>query len=192
MVCGDQKVEDLLSYLLLVKKGYRKSKMFESKLLQEATIRKTIERCIKRFCSDKRSIIRNVLDRPFQKVVLDHLVVNNELILKLKEVRSSVDKIMKGWTWKHVMPIMLPDLWTCQYAPLNYVKDDAFSNIMNVISMGELLSVTNGLPDDKAADLSGIPNELWKHGCGEMLECLLVLLNVCLSVGMVPTLWKRA
>ncbi|KAG9299934.1 hypothetical protein G9A89_009662 [Geosiphon pyriformis] len=77
------------------------------------------------------------------------------------------------------------------YALLNYVRDDAFSGVISVISMGELLLITNGLPDDKAADLSGIPNEFWKHGCGEMLECLLVLLNICLFVGIVPALWKR-
>ncbi|KAG9297001.1 hypothetical protein G9A89_008587 [Geosiphon pyriformis] len=186
MVRGGQKVEDLLSYLLLVRKGYRKSKIIESKLLQETTIRKAIERHIKQFCSDKRSMIRSVLDQPFQKVVLDHLVVNDELILEPKEVRSSVDKIMEGWTWKCMMPIVLSDLWACQYAPLNYVRNDAFFNVMNVISMGKLLLVTNGLPDDKAADLSGISNELWKHGCDKVLECLLVLLNKRACVSMIP------
>ncbi|KAG9296141.1 hypothetical protein G9A89_014733 [Geosiphon pyriformis] len=30
--------------------------------------------------------------------------------------------------------------------------------------MGELLSVVGDLPDGKAAGLSGVPNELWKHG----------------------------
>ncbi|KAG9298238.1 hypothetical protein G9A89_002726 [Geosiphon pyriformis] len=173
MVHGGQKVEKLLSYLLLIRKGYKKSKMFESKLLQETTIKKAIERYMEQFCSDKKSIIRNVLDWLFRKVVLDHLVVNNELILEPEEIRSGVDKIMKGWTWKHVMPMVLPDLWACQYASLNYVRDDAFSNVMNAISMGELLSVTNGLPDNKAVGLSGILNELWKHGCGEVLKCLL-------------------
>ncbi|KAG9292754.1 hypothetical protein G9A89_001284 [Geosiphon pyriformis] len=169
IVCGGQKVEDFLRY--------RKSKMFKSKLLQETTIKKAIEKHIERFCSDKKSIIRSVLNQLFRKMVLDHLVVDYELILKPEE---------------HVMPMVLLDLWARQYAPLNYVRDDAFSSVMNAISMGELLSVTNGLSDGKATGLSGIPNELWKHGCGKVLECLLVLLNVCLSVDMVPVFWKRA
>ncbi|KAG9292707.1 hypothetical protein G9A89_008295 [Geosiphon pyriformis] len=160
MVRGGQKVEDLLSYLLLIRKGYRKSKMFESKLLQEATIKKAIKRHMEQFCSDKGSMIRSVLDWSFRKVVLDHLVVNDELILEPEEVRSGVDKIMEGWTQKHVMPMVLLNLWAYQYVPLNYVRDDAFSNVMNVISIGELLSVTNGLPDNKAAGLFGIPNKL--------------------------------
>ncbi|KAG9307221.1 hypothetical protein G9A89_017049 [Geosiphon pyriformis] len=127
MVCGGQKVEDLLSYLSVIRKGYRKFKMFESKLLQETIIRKTIKRCMEQFCLDKESMIKSVLDWPFRKMVLDHLVINDELILELEE---------------------------------NYVRNDAFSNVINVISISELLLVTNGLPDDKAAGLSGIPNEL--------------------------------
>ncbi|KAG9288011.1 hypothetical protein G9A89_017606 [Geosiphon pyriformis] len=191
MVYGGQKVEDLLSYLSLVRKEYRKSKMFKSKLLQEATIRKAIEKHIEQFCLDKGSMIRSVLDQPFQKVVLDYLVVDDELILEPEEVRSSVDKIMESWTQKYVMPMVLPNLWARQYTPLNYVRNDVFFSVMSAISMGELLLVINGLPDGKAAGLSGIPNKLWKHGCGEVLECLLVLLNVCLSVGMVSVFWKR-
>ncbi|KAG9294668.1 hypothetical protein G9A89_008147 [Geosiphon pyriformis] len=174
MVHGGQKVKDLLSYLSLVRKEYRKSKMFKSKLLQEATIRKAIEKRMEQFCLDKGSMIKSV--------VLDYLVVNDELILEPEEIRSSVDKIMEGWTQKCVMPT---------YAPLNYVRDDAFSNVMSTISMGELLLVTYSFLNSKAAGLSGIPNELWKHGCGEVLECLLVLLNVYLSVGMVPAFCKR-
>ncbi|KAG9301395.1 hypothetical protein G9A89_018067 [Geosiphon pyriformis] len=169
IVYGGQKVENLLSYLLLVRKEYRKSKMFESKLLQEATIRKAIKKRMKQFCLDKRSMIRSV--------VLDHLVVDNKLILELEE--------------KHVMPMVLSDLWAHQYAPLNYVRNDAFSDVISVINMDKLLSVTNELPDGKAAGLSDILNEFWKHGCGEVLKCLLVLLNMCLSVGMVPALWKK-
>ncbi|KAG9293504.1 hypothetical protein G9A89_009228, partial [Geosiphon pyriformis] len=168
MVHDSQKIENLLSYLLLVKKEYRKSKMFESKLLQEATIRMAIEKHIEQFCLDKGSIIRSVLDWPFQKVVLDHLVVDDELILELEEIRSRLD-------------IEACDAYGAR----------SFSNVISAISMGELLLVTNGLPDGKAADLSGILNELWKHSCGEMLECLLVLLNVYLSVGMVSAFWKK-
>ncbi|KAG9299375.1 hypothetical protein G9A89_014023 [Geosiphon pyriformis] len=103
MVCGGQKVEDLISYLSLVRKEYRKSKIFES-------------------------IIRSVLDWPFQKVVLDHLVVDDKLILEPEK-----------------------------YALLNYVRNDAFSNIMCVISMSKLLLVTNGFLDGKAASFVGMP-----------------------------------
>ncbi|KAG9301793.1 hypothetical protein G9A89_003942 [Geosiphon pyriformis] len=134
-------------YLSIVRKKYRKSKMYELKLVQKASIRAAIEKCMEKFCLDKSSMIRSVLDRPFQKVVLDHLVVDDELVLDPEGVRLNVDRIIE----------------TYQYVPLNYVWDDAFSSVMNVISMGKLLLVVGGLPDGKATGLSGIPNELWKH-----------------------------
>ncbi|KAG9305881.1 hypothetical protein G9A89_016533 [Geosiphon pyriformis] len=58
--------------------------------------------------------------------------------------------------------------------------------------MGKLLLVVGGLPDGKAAGLSGIPNELWKHGGERVTECFLVLLNKCLFVSAVLVLWRRA
>ncbi|KAG9304053.1 hypothetical protein G9A89_005963 [Geosiphon pyriformis] len=125
----------------------------------EASIREAVKKCMEKFCLNKGSIIRSVLDRPFQKVVLDHLVVNDELILELNEMRLNVN---------------------------NYVRDSTFSGVMDVISMDKLFLVIGNLPDGKAIGLFGIPNKLWKHGGKKVLKCLLVLLNTCLSVGMVP------
>ncbi|KAG9305150.1 hypothetical protein G9A89_010658 [Geosiphon pyriformis] len=158
------KSDVILKYLSLVCKDYRRSKMFESKLAKEASIRIVIEKHMENFCSNKSGMIRSVLERPFCKVVLDHLVVNDKLVLEPEEVKSSIDKIIERWMRKHSVHLVLPDLWTCQYAPLDYVQNDAFSGVMCAISIGKLLSVVGGLPNDKAAGLSDIPNELWKYG----------------------------
>ncbi|KAG9304580.1 hypothetical protein G9A89_020144 [Geosiphon pyriformis] len=147
MVYVDQKMMNILKYLSIVRKKYRKSKIYKSKLVQEASIRTAIGKHMEKFCLDKSSMIRNVLDRPFQKVVLDHLVVDDELVLDPEGVRLNVDRIMESWTRKRVVPSTLPDLWAHQYVPLDY-----------------LLSIVGGLPDGKAAGLSGILNKLWKHG----------------------------
>ncbi|KAG9299545.1 hypothetical protein G9A89_020716 [Geosiphon pyriformis] len=148
------KSDVVVRHLSLVHRDYRRLKMFELRLAKEASVRKAIEKHMNNFCLDKGSIIRNVLERPFYKVVLNHLVVDNELVLLSGEVKSSMDKIMEGWTKKHSVQ---------SYAPLDYVRDDAFSGVMCAISMGELLFVVGSLSDSKAAGLFGIPNELWKH-----------------------------
>ncbi|KAG9307273.1 hypothetical protein G9A89_017101 [Geosiphon pyriformis] len=67
--------------------------------------------------------------------------------------------------------------------PLNYMDDSAFSSVIVDIGMEELSLVVDNLLNNKAAGLSGIPNELWKHCNREVLVCLLKLLNLCLSVG---------
>ncbi|KAG9304587.1 hypothetical protein G9A89_020151 [Geosiphon pyriformis] len=117
MVQSSQKKVNILKFLSIIKRGYRKSKMYESKLLQEASIRDAIGKCMEKFCSDKGSMIRSVLDQPFQKVVLDYLVVNDEFVLELEK-----------------------------YTPLAHIKDDTFSGIMSAVSLNELLLVIGDLP----------------------------------------------
>ncbi|KAG9292120.1 hypothetical protein G9A89_005264 [Geosiphon pyriformis] len=145
------KSDVVVRHLSLVCREYRRSKMFESRLAEEALVRMAIEKCIDNFCSDKGSMIRSVLEKPFCKVVLDHLIVDDDLVLLPKEVKSSVDRIMEGWTRKCSVQ---------SYAFLDHVQNDAFSGVISAISMGELLSVVGGLPNGKAAGLSGVLNEL--------------------------------
>ncbi|KAG9292607.1 hypothetical protein G9A89_006979 [Geosiphon pyriformis] len=90
------------------------------------------------FCFDKRHIIKSILDHLFCKIVLDHLVVNNELVVKSDKVKLKVDEIMKGWMRKQTVLSRMPILWSCQYMPLDHVSDNAFSGIMKEIDMDEL------------------------------------------------------
>ncbi|KAG9298881.1 hypothetical protein G9A89_015902 [Geosiphon pyriformis] len=47
--------------------------------------------------------------------------------------------------------------------PLDYVDGNAFFSVIKEIDMAELSLIINGLPNNKAAGLSEIPNKLWKH-----------------------------
>ncbi|KAG9286296.1 hypothetical protein G9A89_014282 [Geosiphon pyriformis] len=58
--------------------------------------------------------------------------------------------------------------------------------------MEELSLVVNNLLNNKTARLSRILNKLWKHCSGEVLACLLKLLNLYLSMSAVFNLWKKA
>ncbi|KAG9304494.1 hypothetical protein G9A89_020058 [Geosiphon pyriformis] len=128
-------------------------------------------------------MIKSVLDQPFKKIVLDHLVVNKMLILEPKEVKSAVDGIMKGWTKKWVASISLSVCWSNQYASLDYVSNNVFSNVMDVIGSNEFLLVVKELPNRKAAGLFGILNELWKHEDAQILSGLLDILNEAVAAG---------
>ncbi|KAG9302338.1 hypothetical protein G9A89_008830 [Geosiphon pyriformis] len=78
---------------------------------------------------------------------------------------------------KHNVVEDFSDDWSHQYQPLEYVFDDAFSNVMYSVNFDELLRVVSNLLDGKAAGLSGMSNELWKHCDKLVLDMLLVLLN---------------
>ncbi|KAG9296453.1 hypothetical protein G9A89_015045 [Geosiphon pyriformis] len=151
---------ELIKHLLVIKKRYCKSKYYESKTTGDTAIRKAIDHYMENFCPDKRKMIKSILECPFCKVVLDYLVVDNELVIEPNKMKLKVDKIMEG----------------------------AFSGVMVDIGMEELSLVVDNLLNGKAAGLSGIPNELWKHCGGEVLVCLLKLLNLCLSIDAVLNL----
>ncbi|KAG9297812.1 hypothetical protein G9A89_000117 [Geosiphon pyriformis] len=143
LVLGGTSPSKLLKHLSIVKKGYQKSKYYESRASKDAVIKKAIDCCMENFCSDKGKIIKSVLKYLFHKIVLDHLVVNNELVIEPSKIK----------------------LKSCQYMLLDYVDDNVFTGVIKEIDMEELSLVVGSLLNEKTAGLLGIPNELWKH-CG--------------------------
>ncbi|KAG9296257.1 hypothetical protein G9A89_014849 [Geosiphon pyriformis] len=95
LVGSGVKSDVVVRHLSLVHRDYRRSKMFESKLAEEASVRKAIEKRMDNFCLDKGSMIRSVLEKPFHKVVLDHLIVDDDLVLLPEEVKSSFN-VLQG------------------------------------------------------------------------------------------------
>ncbi|KAG9306139.1 hypothetical protein G9A89_016043 [Geosiphon pyriformis] len=172
---------DIIHFALAkAKKSYCSLKFLESKCAEESSIKQAIGKRMESFELNKGHTIRSVLERLFRKVVLDHLVVEEELILEPDLVKSKVDEIMERWTRKHEVVSDFFEDWVCQFRPLDYVFDGAFSDVMCSISFDELSTVVKDLPNGKAAGLSGISNELWKHCDKFILDMLLVLLNFCL------------
>ncbi|KAG9291781.1 hypothetical protein G9A89_012066 [Geosiphon pyriformis] len=152
------------SALAKIRKYYCSLKMMELKCAQNSQIKLAINKRIENFRLNKSQTIRSVLERPFHKVTLDYLVVNEDFILEPGLVKFYIDRIMKRWTRK------------CMVVG-DYVFNDVFSNIMHPIETDEFFGVVLDLSDNKAASLSGISNKLWKHCDGSVLNLLLVLLN---------------
>ncbi|KAG9301883.1 hypothetical protein G9A89_004563 [Geosiphon pyriformis] len=168
------------SALAKIRKLYHASKLLESKCAEEFSIKQTISKRMESFELDKVYTIRSVLKRPFRKVVLNHLVVEDELVLEPDFVKLKVNKIMEGWTRKHRVVSDISEDWVHQYRPLKHVFDDAFSGVMCPISFDEMLVVIKDLLNGKVTGLSGISNKLWKCCNKSVLDMLLVLLNLCL------------
>ncbi|KAG9307798.1 hypothetical protein G9A89_023363 [Geosiphon pyriformis] len=150
----------ICSALAKARKLYCASKLLESKCAEESSIKQTISKRIESFELNKSHTIKSVLEHPFRKVVLDHLVVRDELVLEPDSVKSKVDKIMEGWTRKHRVVSDISGNWVRQYWSLEHVFDGAFSGVMCLISFDEMLAIVMDLLDGKVAGLSGISNEL--------------------------------
>ncbi|KAG9284052.1 hypothetical protein G9A89_022826 [Geosiphon pyriformis] len=171
----------IYSGLAKVKKFYCSSKLLESKHAEESHIRQAIERRMESFEVDKGHTIRSVLEHPFRKVVLNHLVDGGELVLEPELIKSKVDVIMESWTRKCVVASDISGDWARQFRPLDHVFNSVFSNVMHSISFDKMFGIISNLPNGKAAGLSGITNELWKHCDKLVLDMLLVFLNFCLD-----------
>ncbi|KAG9296721.1 hypothetical protein G9A89_001353 [Geosiphon pyriformis] len=115
MFFSGAKFDNIHSALAKARKLYCSSKLLESKCAEKSHIRQAITNKIESFELDKSHTIRSVLECPFRKVVLNHLVVDNELILKPDLVKSKVDAIIEGWTKKCVVVDDISDTWSHQY-----------------------------------------------------------------------------
>ncbi|KAG9290475.1 hypothetical protein G9A89_002450 [Geosiphon pyriformis] len=134
------------------RKLYRSCKFLESKAFEDSQIQTAIEKYMEAFVDNKGQMIRSVLEKPFRKVTLDHLVDNRDLILEPDLVKSRVDLIIENWTRKCAVKLSMPFRWQEQFSPFNHVNDGAFSGMMKHIDFGKFLLVVKNLPDGKAAD----------------------------------------
>ncbi|KAG9307770.1 hypothetical protein G9A89_023335 [Geosiphon pyriformis] len=116
------------SVLFGARKYYRAAKLAKSLRAKKANIRSAIDRWIESFEMNKSHIIKSVLEHPFHKVVLDHLVVNDKLILE------------PDLTSKHGVIADVSDVWSCQYWSLDYVFDEVFSGVMHLVEFSELFN----------------------------------------------------
>ncbi|KAG9292962.1 hypothetical protein G9A89_016324 [Geosiphon pyriformis] len=95
IVLNSVSLMELIKHLSVIKKGYCKSKYYESKIAENTAIRKAIDYYMENFCSDKGKMIKSILKCLFYKVVLNHLVVNDELVIEPNKVKLKINKIMK-------------------------------------------------------------------------------------------------
>ncbi|KAG9298302.1 hypothetical protein G9A89_002790 [Geosiphon pyriformis] len=181
----------VLHHLTGIRKKYHKFKYYEFRMAKNDSIKKAIDKHMENFCFDKEHIIRNVLEWPVQKMVLDYLIVDNNLILDPYNVKSNINTIIERWTKKHVVPSVLSDCWSTQYASLAHVNTSVFLGVMCSFSLDELLLVVRDLLNSKVAGLSGIFNELWKHSNKKILSSLLDICNLCLEpIALIETACK--
>ncbi|KAG9303014.1 hypothetical protein G9A89_006231 [Geosiphon pyriformis] len=103
----------------------------ESHKTEKSSIRSVIDKRIESFAVNKGHTIRSVLECLFWKVVLDHLVSDNELVLD-----------------------------SVKYLLLSHIDDNAFSKIMVPVGFNKLVCVVKNLPNGKTAELSGITNKI--------------------------------
>ncbi|KAG9299301.1 hypothetical protein G9A89_013949 [Geosiphon pyriformis] len=127
---SDANFDYICSVLSGSKRSYCTAKLTESLRAKKANIKSAIDKRIESFKIDKDYMIKSILECLFRKVALNHLVVNDELILESDLVKSK------------------------------YVFDKAFSDVMHLIEFDKLVGMVSNLSNGKAAGLLDVLNKL--------------------------------
>ncbi|KAG9287946.1 hypothetical protein G9A89_017541 [Geosiphon pyriformis] len=98
--------DHICSALFGVRKSYCASKLTESLRAKEANIKSAINKRMESFEVNKNHTIRSVLEHPFRKVVLDHLVSVLNMLLVILNLCLS-DELVSG-SWKEAWVSMIP------------------------------------------------------------------------------------
>ncbi|KAG9289728.1 hypothetical protein G9A89_014463 [Geosiphon pyriformis] len=137
-----------LWYLTGVKKKYHKSKYYESKMARDDSIRKAIDKHMENFSSDKGCMIQSVLDQPVQKVMLNHLIVNNNLILDPCDINAFAD-VISDFSLNELL-VVVSNLLDNKAARLSDITNELFEwfigNLQHVSNSDNEDTLTNTKP----------------------------------------------
>ncbi|KAG9294039.1 hypothetical protein G9A89_021207 [Geosiphon pyriformis] len=169
-----------------IKKSYCASKLAESLAAKEVNIRFAIDRRIKSFKMNKSHTIRSVLKHPFCKMVLNHLVVNDELILEPDLVKFKVDIIMERWTRKRGVIADVSDVATQHI--LNIASEFFRINDISINNNKTVAIPINSRVSIPSLSINGLPISIAKKGESHQYLGIFLLIEGLLKSSLVKVL----
>ncbi|KAG9291983.1 hypothetical protein G9A89_017882 [Geosiphon pyriformis] len=139
----DSSFNVIRSVLSKIRKSYHSFKILKAEHVRKSKIRSAINKRMKSFELNKGHTIRNILECLFCKVTLDHLVMNDKLVLEPDLVRTK---------------------------SLEYVFDEAFSGVICSINFDKMSDVISSLLNEKAAGLSDTTTRSSIFAIGSVIE----------------------
>ncbi|GES74620.1 RNA-directed DNA polymerase from mobile element jockey-like [Rhizophagus clarus] len=146
-------------------------------------------------------MLNSILERKPQKITIDRLLItsdneNPQLITNQKDIeRITIDH------YQNVASSNNPALFT-SYENLTpfwqniykekYKSPEHQSILTTPITLDELTTTIQSLPNNKAPGSTGITYEFWKHFPKPHYKLLLTLFNNILNTGHIPSAWKEA
>ena len=110
-----------------------------------------------------------------------------------KEIKNEVEKYFtKAFKRRKTDFERLNESWKKQYEPRSYIEQEWYKNLMEKLSIKELIEVINELPTKKAADPSQIIYEMLKNLNIKTKERLNNIFHCCLITSIIPKSWKSS
>ncbi|GES90236.1 RNA-directed DNA polymerase from mobile element jockey-like [Rhizophagus clarus] len=164
-------------------------------------INKYIERRQQDFSDNQTRMLNSILERKPQKITIDRLLItpeeeNPQLITNQEDIeRITIDH------YQNVASSNNPALFTSfenltpfwqQIYKEKYKSPEHQSILTTIITLDELTTTIQSLPNNKAPGPTGITYEFWKHFPKPHYKLLLTFFNNILNTGFIPSAWKEA
>ncbi|KAG9294821.1 hypothetical protein G9A89_008513 [Geosiphon pyriformis] len=106
-------------------------------------------------------MIKSIINRKRQRIVLDHVIEEGEFHDDSDEIKKLVNKKAQGWTRTKSIE---PDLWKSwehRFELIESIPDHAFDGVIDELTNEEFEHVLSHTPHNKAPGPSGIQAEGW-------------------------------
>ena len=169
---------------------------------EKKRMNKEIKEAIQKRCSDlqtnQRRTIQALTNSFRDKIIIDRLKImeteTKEYISTEKEeiFRQAEEYYKKVFRKRNPGFEQLNEAWKEQYQPHEYIQEEWYTPLENKISLEELETTINLLPNNKAAGLSGIKYEMLKQLGEEGKLVLVELFNLFIIKGQTLLSWKES
>src|SRR5260363_107885 len=160
---------------------------------------KQIEWCIERRCQmidgEQGRMLASLLEKPFNHVVVDKLLENQNNIRVLTcdpgKVKEKTKEFFQNQFRRRCFNSdALGEEWAQVYAPLERVQEKWFEALDKDISEEEWEGMLKDLKRNTALGVSGITYTLIKAADSETQKVFRSFAGLCIQLGRIPTKWK--
>jgi exonuclease III len=166
----------------------------ENQILTQETIQKSIQKNIDNLSEKPKFLIQNILQHKKPQASLLKIVdlSKNQVISNPDEIHQILSNYYSS-LFKHTsIPSSLPPIWEKEYKPINNIKEEWYSNLLDPISNTEIQSTINSLPNNKAPGPSLISYDIIKLLLSPtLLQFLSILFNSIILTKSIPIQWKN-
>ncbi|GBB94208.1 hypothetical protein RclHR1_02310014 [Rhizophagus clarus] len=164
-------------------------------------INKYIDRRQQDFSDNQTRILNSILERKPQKITINRLLITpDEENPQLITDQEDIERITINH-YQNVASSNNPALFTSyenltpfwQHIYKEKHKSPEHQSILTtIITLEELTTTIQSLPNNKAPGPTGITYEFWKHFPKTHYKLLLIFFNNILNTGFIPSAWKEA
>src|SRR5260364_134736 len=141
-------------------------------------------------------MIDSLLDRPFNKVVIDRVIIEEEdqpslLVQEEEEVLNAVKShFKKQFRKRRSLEDEMPNIWKERYAPLKDVEIEWYDEMLEEVRLEEWEAALQQVKNKSAPGPTGISYPLIKNVKLATKAIFTSLATECIKSGSIPKKWK--